>query len=1169
MSLQFVIGRSGTGKTTWMHNEIRNKLQEQPGRTPIVYLVPDQMTFLSEYKLAATPGLNGLISAQVFSFTRLAWRVLQETGGMSRTHLSSAGINMMITKIIEEKKDELKLFHRSANKTGFISNMEQMLIELKRYCISPEDMKTTMKEKLEKEDSQSLKDKLHDLEIIFEEFEKALLGKYIDSEDYLTLLAQKISKSTYLKEAEIYIDGFYSLTPQELMVVNELMKTCKKVTVSLTLDRSVRQGPPDEFYLFGMSARLYNKLYQLALQSQVIVEEDHILREQLRVNESPGLSHLETNFNVRPAVTFQGNSDVTILMSANRRAEVEGIAREILQLVREKKYRWRDITVLIRNGNAYHDLIQTIFYDYRIPIFIDAKETMLHHPLIELIRSSLETIQTNWRYEPVFRAIKTELLFPVSADKKTMRLQVDRLENYVLSRGIKGDRWTQKERWVYRRFRGLELEERGQTNQEKEIEQEINKLKEMFAAPLNKFGNRCKKAKTGLDYCKALYLFLEEIGAPEKLEILQRDAESTGNISNSRHHDQAWKSVIDLMDQFADTIGESRLSLKQFTTIFDSGLQAMKFSQVPPAIDQVLVANLDLSRSNDIKVAFVIGLNEGVLPMKATEGGILSDGDRVILNKAGVEIAPDSMVRLLDEEFAAYKAFTTPSHHLYVSYPLGDEEGGSLLPSPYIKRIKEVLPNAEERFIHNEPNEDEEEKQLLYMVNDDVAISYLTAVLQVKKRGYDVNPVWYSLYNYFLSSDTHADMMKRVLNSLFYENRAQKLSKKTSKQLYGNNMIASVSRMEKFNSCAFSHFASHGLKLKERKIYRLEAPDIGEMFHGALKIISDTLLQRNISWADLTKNECQKLANMAVDQLAPKLQNQILLSTNRHFYIKRKLENVISRASVVLSEQAKHSGFVPFQLELGFGLGGGDPLPPLTFTLADGTKMELVGRIDRVDKAEHENQLYVRIIDYKSSTKDVNLDEVYYGLALQMLTYLDVIISNAALLTGKTALPAGMLYFHVHNPIIKANDMMNIEKIEDEIFKQFKMKGLLLGNQDVLQLMDDHLVIGESSKSNIVSASFLKSGDIAKASKVASQEDFQSLQKFVHATYQKSGNEIIEGQTLINPYKLKDRVPCTYCSFKSVCMFDGALEENQYRLLQPKKAHEVLELIKGKETDHD
>ncbi len=1169
MSLQIIAGRSGAGKTTRILNEIRSKLKNDPSGKPIIYLVPEQMTFLSEYKLARTPGLNGMISAQVYSFTRLAWRILQETGGQSRVHLSSSGINMMIAKIIEEKKNDLKLFHRSVGKAGFIANVERMLIELKRYCITPEMMKTSIRERLADEKDQSLKDKLHDLEIIYDGFETALFGKYIDSEDYLTLLAEKIDESAYLEDAEVYIDGFYNLTPQELLIVDQLMKKCRKVTMALTLDKPFREGPPNDFYLFGMSARLYDKIYRLALNSGITIEEDFFLDGRERFKESGSLGHLEKNFNIRPAAAYPGKSDAYVLAAVNRRAEIEAVAREILQMVREENVRWRDIAVLIRNGQPYHDLIRTIFQDYEIPFFIDAKESMLHHPLIELIRSGLETLQTNWRYEPVFRTIKTELLFPENADHRLMRRQVDQLENYVLSRGIKGDAWKNEEHWKYKRFRGLELEDRVQTDQELSIEKEINEMKNLFSVPLQALDNRCKRAKTGEDYCRALYLFLEEADVPKKLEALKMDAESKGQLINSRHHEQAWKAVVSLLDQFVEALGETEMPFKQFVSVLDAGLQALTFSQVPPAIDQVLVANMDLSRLNDISAAFVIGLNEGVLPMKPAEDGILSDSDRLSMNKAGIEVAPDSTVTLLDEEFTAYRAFVTPTRRLFLSYPLGDEEGGALQPSPYIQRVRDVLPDMEVRYVYNEPNEEGKEEQLKYMVNEDVAVTYLTSVLQVKKRGYAIDDAWYGLYNHLLNSESGRNKMDKALGSLFYVNKAKKLSKQTSKHLYGDPIVGSVSRMEKFNSCAFSHFATYGLRLKERKVFRLEAPDIGEMFHGALKIISDTLIEKNIPWSSLTKDDCRRLSGMAVEQLAPKLQNQILLSTNRHFYIKRKLENVINRASITLSEQAKHSGFVPFKLELGFGFGKSDQLPPLRFSLPDGTRMELVGRIDRVDKAEYNDEVYVRIIDYKSSTKDINMSEVYYGLALQMLTYLDVVLSNGIQLTGKETIPAGMLYFHVHNPFIKADDMLAPEQLEMEIFKQFKMKGLLLGEPEVLNMMDDHLVIGEKSSSNIISASFLKNGSLSKNSKVAGTSDFEALRNHTHSIYESAGSRIMDGETFINPYKLGDKLPCTYCSFKSVCQFDGALDENEYRILKPKSADEALTLIKGGSGDNE
>jgi ATP-dependent helicase/nuclease subunit B len=312
-----------------------------------------------------------------------------------------------------------------------------------------------------------------------------------------------------------------------------------------------------------------------------------------------------------------------------------------------------------------------------------------------------------------------------------------------------------------------------------------------------------------------------------------------------------------------------------------------------------------------------------------------------------------------------------------------------------------------------------------------------------------------------------------------------------------------------------------------------------------------------LTWSDLTKEQSEKLAKEAVESLAPKLQNEILLSSNRHAYIKRKLEQIISKASMILSEHAKVSGFAPVGLEIAFGPKR--ELPPLSFQLRNGTNMQLVGRIDRVDKAEDENGVYLRIIDYKSSSKELNLSEVYYGTALQMLTYLDIIISHSNTLVGTDAIPAGVLYFHVHNPMINAKKIMTLEEIEAEMLKQFKMNGLVLGEEQAIRLMDTSL---DSGSSVVIPAEIKKDGTLSKRSKIASKQEFETIQHYVRNMYVKTGNAITEGSVDISPYKIKDRSPCTFCSFKPVCQFDESMEDNQYRNLTPRSKEQALELMR-------
>lgn len=1150
MSVRLLIGRSGSGKTTQCLNEIRTKLKESPEGNPLIYLVPDQMTFVSEYQLINTPGLGGMIRAQVFSFTRLAWRILQETGGMSRYHLNSTGISMLIQKIIEEKKDELHLFKRAADKSGFVSQMEQMLIEFKRYCVQPSELEIQRNQ----HEEQTLQEKLHDLQLIYSGFEEAIFNKYIDSEDYFRLLSESIAKSSYLQQAEIYIDGFYSFTPQEYMIIEQLMRHCREVTITLTLDRSFHIHAPDDIHLFRQTGENCRTLYEIAAINDIKVTEV-LLREQKRW-QHPSLQHLESCFDSRPVEVFKGESAVHISQAVNRRAEIEGVARTIRMLVLEKNYRYRDIAVLMRNGQDYHEMIETIFSDYEIPYFIDQKRSMLHHPLVELIRSVLEIINGNWRYEPVFRAVKTELLFPLGQNPDILREKMDHLENYVLAYGIKGSKWTKRDRWIYRRFKGLEFENMVQTDSERKKEQELNELRLMITAPVLRLSRRLKKAENGRMLGEALYLFLEELDIPAKLEKWKIAEEEKGNLVKAREHDQAWNAIMDILDQFVEILGKETISLKSFSKILDTGLESLRFSLVPPAIDQVLAGDIEKSRLSDIKAAFIIGLNEGVLPAKFSDNGILADEDRERMLKNGLKIAPSSKTRLLDEEFIAYKAFVTPSESLYISYPLANEEGKALMPSLYIKRMQELFPNDKEEMYMTDPADLREEEQLTYIAHRNRSLSFLTAQLQLKKRNYPVFDYWWDVYNWYMTG-AYKETARHVLSSLNYKNHVKKLSEHVSHDLYGETIQTSVSRMELFHSCPFSHYVQHGLKLRERQVFRLEAPDIGDLFHAALKYIADTVMKSNISWASLTKEQAVQLAKEAVETLAPRLQNEILLSSNRHAYIKQKLERIIGRASIILSEHAKVSGFSPVGLELSFGPKS--ELPPLTFRLRNGTKMQLVGRIDRVDKAEDDSGVYLRVVDYKSSARELNLGEVYYGLSLQTLTYLDIIISYSNALIGTEATPAGVLYFHVHNPMINAKGVLTSEEIEKKILEDFRMNGLILAEENAIRLMDLQL---DTGKSIVVPAEIKKDGTLAKRSKAASIQEFSDIRSYVRNMYVKTGNAIIDGNVQISPYKLKDRVPCTFCSYQSVCQFDQSMEENQYRLLMPRSKEQALEKMR-------
>ncbi|MFC4619629.1 helicase-exonuclease AddAB subunit AddB [Camelliibacillus cellulosilyticus] len=1150
MTFRLMIGRAGTGKTHQCLQEIKTNLMEAPDGPPLLYIVPDQMTFHSEYRFMTMPTIAGTTRLDVYSFSRLAFRVLEHTGGLTRMHLSPVGIAMLLRKIVDRLKPKLRVFQKASERRGFYSLLQETISEFKRYSLTADDLHAQW-QTLKDEDEALLKDKLHDLDLVYHDLELELLEKYVDSDDYLHLAADHLPKWEALKDAEVWVDGFESFTPQELGVLAALMKQAKRVTVTLTLDQIYRDHVPHDLTLFRRTAETCRKLFATADELSIDIEAPELFRETKRFHAA-SLAHIESHFEKRPFVKRQADDAVQIIEAVNRREEVEQTAREIIKLVRDEGYRYRDIAVLTRDLTAYRDLAATIFRDYGVPAFLDQKRTMHHHPLIELIRSALDTILQNWRYETVFRAIKTDLLYSPGAEVHKKRAEMDALENYVLAFGIHGDQWKKDEPWIYREYRGLDETDLPQTKQEREHQKILNQAR-WVVSPLITFENNMKKAKTVEAQATELFRFLEDLEVPEKIEQLRRRAEEEGRLDEAREHDQVWKAVIDCLDELVEAAGPETVSLERFAGIIDTGLDELRFALVPPALDQVLVGSIDRTRTSDVRAAFVLGVNEGVLPAIPSEGGILSDGDREVLADHAVELSPTARDELLGEEYLIYRALTTPSERLFLLYSIATEDGKSLQPSNVIRRMENYLDGLAPRFISGEPHETAEVEQLDFVLPSQRTIGHVAAQIRRWQRGYPISDLWWDVYNWLVMSPAWKDGAIRVLSSHFYQNQERQLTADTAEGLYGHDIRASVSRMETYNSCPFAHFASYGLRLKDREVYRLEAPDIGQLFHTALKLMTDTLTSEHRDWSELSQTECERLAVEVVERLAPRLQRQILLSSARFHYLKRKLRETVARAAFVLSRHAKLSGFSPIGLELPFGPG--EPLPPLTFPLPNGGSMQIVGRIDRVDKGETSHGLLLRIIDYKSGDKDLNIAEVYYGIAMQMLAYLDVVITYAKDWLGTHADPAGVLYFHVHNPMLNEKVKPGDEDIDEKLFKAFKMKGLLLDDEEAIQLMDNSL--SASSNSAIVPIGVKKDGSLKKHSSVADDETFNLLREYIRRTMQRVGAEIVQGNIDIAPYKLKDRTPCRFCAFRSFCQFDPSQHGNDYRVLK-KEADDMI-----------
>lgn len=1152
LSLRIIHGRANRDKSTYILDEIKEKLIEDPLGKPIFYIVPEQMTFQQEYALFEDEKVNGSIRAQVVSFSRLAWRVLQATGGSTKQFISSTGIQMMLKKIMEQRTEPFLMFQKAADKHGFIEELEGMITEFKRHCITPDSLEEQL---TYTKDNVNLQHKMMDLHYIFSELLRLLERHYIDGEDQLQLLMEKIPTTDFLQDAEIYIDGFHRFTPKELGIIAELLQVSKRMTIALTLDETTLYDDMSELDLFYQTVTTYEVLQQTADELDIDIEPLQLIPSQYEQLHEPGLTHIETHFDHRPAPVFEHHVDdyITLAEAVHPRAEIEGMIQEILRLVREENYRYKDMVVFVRDAEEYNDLIQTIFNDYDIPIFIDEKRTMLNHPFIELIRSLFDVVESNWKYDAVFRLLKTGFIPTTNSDYPLHSDAIDELENYVLEYGIRRkSQWLQEGKWPYKRFQGFS--NTPQTDREREMEEKINAYRAQVVYALKQVDEDIRVAKTNKERCICLYNWMEEMQITKQLETQREIYDDHGEVEKAREEEQVWDGFIQLIDEMVEMIGEEEMSFALFHKTFEAGLEALEFSHVPPTMDHIIIGSIDHSRIANKKCAFLLGVNEGFWPMKPAIDGMINEQEREYLKQFGMELAASSRRTLLDDQFYMYLAFSMASDYLWVSYVLSNNDGNARTASPMIHRLEEFFPQLIEHDLLMEPDELQEATR--FITTKEKTRAPLTSQLARYLRNYKMEPIWWDVLNWYMTNETKQDTTYKILQSLFYENNVRSLTDDTVKKLYPKQVKTSVSRLEMLYRCSYQHFAKYSLNLEDRRTYTLDAPDIGQLFHEALKTITEWILEEGKDFAAITKNDSASYAKKSMSHLAPALNHHILSSSNRYQYIQKKLQDIIAQATYIISEQARMSGFSPVGLEVGFGFEKG--LDPMTITLPNGYELLLRGRIDRVDQALEEEQLYLRIIDYKSSSRGLDLLDVYYGLALQMLTYLDVVLSQSKAWLGKQATAAGVLYFHVHQAMLSEEERLQEEAIEDKLFKKYKMTGLVKAEEEIARLMDTTL---ETGHSDIVPFGLKKDGSFYANSKIAGEETFQLLQTHLHRLIEQAGIEMTSGNIDLNPYEDKQGNACTFCEFKSVCQFDPILAENNYRRLTPLKETEIFKRL--------
>ena len=669
MSLRLIYGRAGTGKSEFCFKDITNKIEcvsqmgkNYPTRTIPngIIITPEQFSFTAEKKLLDNLGKEAVIKAEVLTFMRMAYRVISEVGGVNEVNLSKSARAMLISHILKNERESLKFLGKAEGNVEIISNA---ITEFKKHGVSIEHLRDVM----ENTNDVYLQSKLNDVYRMYAQFEAHIQNRYIDEDDVLSVLANKLQYTDMFKDSVVYIDEFVGFTVQEYEVIRYLMRVAKQVNITICSDSLNKSVNPDKD-IFYHNKDTANKLIEMAKNENVVIEEPVCLEEKYRFKQMD-LKFLEENiYKVKYDRYIKEPENIKLFLAKNQFSEIEKVATQIVKLARDEGYRYNDISVIVPSIEVYSSLCKAIFEKYEIPVFIDEKKELNQNILVKYILAIIEVFSKNWSYEAMFNYIKNGF-------SQLQPEDIFILENYCVKYGIKANMWYKHE-WKM-------------ADNADELEK-LNILRQHVVVPLLNFKEKLVGRKSCLDISKALYEFLIENGIHKQLQIKIKEIEQIGQINSANEYRVSWDILIQVLDEVVLVLGNEKVTFDEYAKLLKIGLQNSGLGKIPGTCDQVIVGDIERSRTHKVKAVFIVGLNDGQFPKINKCEGFLNDKDRVYLKLNNIELAKTTLEALYEDNFNIYKAFSIAEQKLYLSYSSTDSDGKSLRQSILISLIRKV-----------------------------------------------------------------------------------------------------------------------------------------------------------------------------------------------------------------------------------------------------------------------------------------------------------------------------------------------------------------------------------------------------------------------------------------------------------------------------------------------
>ena len=1140
MRVNIWTGVSGTGKTEQMFREIEAMTLDAPLGPNIYIITPTQNTLQYERIITGETdeGITGSLRTGVFSFQRFIWHVFNEIGGGSRETLSESGQVMLLHKMMNDMKDGFKYYQDSGQYIKFSKQVLDMLKEFRTYQVGVDDVGSVRSEK------ERYQDKLYDLTHIYKSWLEEIEKLNIEDLNIINSFMKALDVNPEikaLKDAVIYIDGFHNFTESEFRMIAALAKRVKAVNVLLT-----HKG--ENKTLFRKTDATITRFQELLGSAVDIIH----FEDTFRRSDKMGLIQLEEYFSKgKPMTLFEG---ISITESPNIIDEVTNVAREIERLTEDPEVNYSDIGILYRD-QGYLKHIESIFRRFDISYHLDRKVPMYSHPFVQFIIAVLECYARKFDFTALMDVLKTEYM-----TRPEERDFIFQFENFALERGLTGSSLFKDELFTVRKVRNAagEITEIDVTE---EVEDLLN-FKNDVLSRLSDLFSRFDEADKVTEYITIIYDFINEEGIIDKIETEIGALEEAGDIVKRDETEQAFNEFIKMLDDAYIVFRDEPVPFEIFHETFKDGLLNAEFNLLPSTIDQVIVGNLDLAKVENKKHVFIIGMNRNVMPKETRTNAIIREEEKELFEAHDIILSPSAKTLAQDERFVFYHGVTHATEGLHISFSNTLQGGEAAKISPF---VEEIIPEHDYQrdlvYRRTSLYEKFEPEKLVSSARSMEALVHLKLreLLGIRNAPlaelaeYPEYQTWIRLYQMIRKHDT-TGMYKRLNSSLTDDNRAVPITPATAEALYGESMMASVSRFESFNRCQFQHFANYGLKLNVRQPFKVAPLDLGNLYHHVLENVTkklDYTFQHDDAFME-------SVTETAIDEEAAAIQHGIF---NESFYnasLKRRAKDALTRLLYFMRDIEKLGDYRIAAVEMGFGKEW-DSLGEVTLESDAGRKISLRGKIDRIDVYESGGNSYVNLIDYKSSTRRITRAGILNGLELQMITYMYVLTKKGAHLFEGEVRPNSMLFFPVKDPVLTLKEEMDPAEVLKEQNKQLKPDGAFInehpdydgymdessiGLTGLLSTLEDYTAYSEFYPITVSAKGKINA---RTKGRYFSPMLFSRYADYVLELYRKATDEIYAGADAVNPMAVNDVLPCSFCDFKFACRVDYLMNARDMR----------------------